>query len=50
MKTFLLGCLVIAVSPALATIAADDVKDEAIKKDRKKIEGTWRIVALEAAL
>jgi uncharacterized protein (TIGR03067 family) len=26
---------------------ADDAKDEAIKKDRKKIEGTWRIVALE---
>jgi uncharacterized protein (TIGR03067 family) len=26
---------------------ADDAKDEAIKKDRKLIEGTWRIVALE---
>ena len=24
-----------------------DAKDEAIKKDRKQIEGTWRVVALE---
>ena len=32
---------------AIATIAsADDAKDEAIKKDRKQIEGTWRIVAI----
>ena len=29
------------------TTSADDAKDEAIKKDRKQIEGTWRIVALE---
>lgn len=27
--------------------AADDAKDAAIKKDRKQIEGTWRVVALE---
>jgi uncharacterized protein (TIGR03067 family) len=26
---------------------ADDAKDEAIKKDRQQIKGTWRIVALE---
>jgi uncharacterized protein (TIGR03067 family) len=33
---------------AIATIAtADDAKDEAIKKDRKQIEGTWRVIALE---
>ena len=33
---------------ALATIVlADDSKDDAIKKDRKGIEGTWRVVALE---
>ena len=25
---------------------ADDPKDEAIKKDRQRIEGTWRIVGL----
>ena len=33
---------------ATTTVAcANDAKDEAIKKDRKLIEGTWRIVALE---
>ena len=33
---------------AITTIAyADDAKDEAIKKDHKLMEGTWRIVALE---
>lgn len=37
------GVLFMAVG-AIAT--ADDPKDEAIKKDRKVIEGTWRIVAL----
>lgn len=26
--------------------AADDAKDEAIKKDRQRIEGTWRIAGL----
>ncbi|MBI2479357.1 MAG: TIGR03067 domain-containing protein [Planctomycetia bacterium] len=32
----------------VTTIAlADDAKDKAIKKDRKQIEGTWRITALE---
>lgn len=30
-----------------AIAGAEDAKDEAIKKDRKLIEGTWRIVALE---
>jgi uncharacterized protein (TIGR03067 family) len=29
------------------TASADDSKDEAIKKDRKQIEGTWRIVTFE---
>ncbi len=33
---------------AIGEIAsADEAKDEAIKKDHKLIEGTWRIVALE---
>jgi uncharacterized protein (TIGR03067 family) len=27
--------------------ALGDAKDEAIKKDRKQIEGTWRVIALE---
>ena len=26
---------------------ADDTKDQAIQKDRKRIEGTWQIVAVE---
>ena len=33
---------------ATAAIAlAGDSKDEAVKRDRKRIEGTWRVVALE---
>jgi uncharacterized protein (TIGR03067 family) len=28
-------------------LAAGDAKDEAIKKDRKKYEGTWQVVSLE---
>ena len=44
-----LGLLFVgALLTAIGTIAAaDDAKDEAIEKDRKLIEGTWRIVALE---
>jgi hypothetical protein len=42
MKTCLLAIGVLL--PAIA--AAEDAKDEAIKRDRKLIEGTWRIVAL----
>jgi hypothetical protein len=30
-----------------AIASADEAKDEAIRKDHKLIEGTWRIVALE---
>jgi uncharacterized protein (TIGR03067 family) len=42
---FALGSsLVLAVTAALT---AADAKDEAIKKDRKKYEGTWQVVALE---
>lgn len=36
--------IVVFLLPAVAS--ADDAKDKAIKKDRKKIEGTWRAVAL----
>jgi uncharacterized protein (TIGR03067 family) len=40
--------LVAAILMAITAIAvADDAKEEAIKRDRKQIEGTWRIVALE---
>ena len=49
MRSSLFGSLVIgALLTAIGAIAsADDAKDEAIKKDRKQIEGTWRVVALE---
>ena len=29
-----------------ATSSADDAKDEAIRKDRKRIQGTWQVTAL----
>jgi uncharacterized protein (TIGR03067 family) len=43
------GLLVVeALLTAMTTIAwADNSKDQAITKDRKQIEGTWRVVALE---
>jgi uncharacterized protein (TIGR03067 family) len=49
MRRSLVGLLVVeALLTTLATItAAADAKDEAIKKDRKQIEGTWRVIALE---
>jgi uncharacterized protein (TIGR03067 family) len=41
---FIVGVLLTAIT----TVAyPDDTKDEAIKKDRKLIEGTWRVAALE---
>lgn len=43
MKTQIIG-LLLAVTASIA--AADDAKNEAIKKDRQRIEGTWRIVEL----
>jgi uncharacterized protein (TIGR03067 family) len=49
MKTTFSGFWVVAaLFVAMTAIArADDAKDEALKKDRKLIEGTWRIVTLE---
>lgn len=41
---WIVGALLVAIT---AIASADDAKDEAIKKDRKMIEGQWRIVALE---
>jgi uncharacterized protein (TIGR03067 family) len=36
------------LATVMATLAvAGDAKDEAIKKDRKQIEGVWRAIALE---
>lgn len=48
MRRFYFGIVVVgALLTAIGAIAsADDAKDEAIKKDRKQIEGTWRVVAL----
>jgi uncharacterized protein (TIGR03067 family) len=37
---FLIGILLTTVA------AADDAKDNAIKKDRQRIEGTWRVTGL----
>lgn len=45
MRYSLFGLLVAGIL-LTATASADDVKDDAIKKDRKKIEGTWRATAL----
>jgi uncharacterized protein (TIGR03067 family) len=49
MRSSFIGFVVVAVLfTAIATIAtAEDAKEEAIKKDRKQIEGTWIVVALE---
>lgn len=38
-----LGFLAMAV---MGVFAADDANDDAIKKDRKRIEGTWKIVSI----
>jgi uncharacterized protein (TIGR03067 family) len=46
MKTTFCGFWIVGLL-LTAIVSADDAKDEAIKKDRKLIEGTWRIVALE---
>jgi uncharacterized protein (TIGR03067 family) len=49
MRTLLLPLLGIASILAVASLltAADESKEDAIKKDRKKYEGTWRVVSLE---
>lgn len=49
MGRLLFGLMFVGVLfTSIGTIAsADDGKDEAIRKDNKLIEGTWRIVALE---
>ncbi len=48
MKSHFIGFLLIGVFLAATALAAtaDDAKDEAIKKDRQRIEGTWRITEL----
>ena len=45
MKRLLFSLLVFgALLPAIAS--ADDANEEAIKKDRERIQGLWRVVAL----
>src|SRR6516162_5744885 len=48
MKSSCIGFLAFAafIMGAATFATADDVKDEAIKKDRKRMEGTWRATAL----
>ena len=45
MKIPFLRFLVVGLLAATAA-ASDDAKDEAVKKDRKRIKGTWKIVEL----
>jgi uncharacterized protein (TIGR03067 family) len=46
-RSSFIGFVVAVLFTVIATIAtADDAKEEAIKKDRKQIKGTWRGVAL----
>jgi uncharacterized protein (TIGR03067 family) len=49
MKTTSCGFWIIAslLMATTTTASADDAHDEALQKERKLIEGTWRIVALE---
>lgn len=39
--------LILVISVASAAVGFEDDKEEAIRKDRKQIEGVWRIVAME---
>ena len=43
MKTQIIG-LLLAVAASIAV--ADDAKEEAVKKDRQRIAGSWRVVEL----
>ena len=47
MKLHALLFVVIGLLFTVSPTTAGDAKDEAIKKDRKKYEGTWQVVALE---
>lgn len=49
MRSSFFGYLVVGVllTAIVAIASAGDAKDEAITKDRKQYEGTWRVVALE---
>lgn len=40
----IVGALLVSIT---VNVRVDDAQEEAIKKERKLLEGTWRIVALE---
>jgi uncharacterized protein (TIGR03067 family) len=40
-------CFSVLVATGALLAATDDAKEEAIKKDRNQIKGTWRVIALE---
>lgn len=46
MRNFMIGLLVFGVVSSGISIA-DDGTDDAVKKDRQLIEGTWQVTALE---
>lgn len=43
-RVLVVGALLMAIA---TMVSAADLKEDAVKKDRKQIEGTWRIVAIE---
>ncbi|QDV43179.1 hypothetical protein Enr13x_30340 [Stieleria neptunia] len=48
MRSLLLGLLVVGVALPFAA-NAEDAQDQAIKKDRKKLQGTWQVTSLVIA-
>jgi uncharacterized protein (TIGR03067 family) len=49
MKTFRLRILAVSMLVTVPSFlgAQDNASEEAVKKDRKRIQGTWRVVSLE---
>jgi uncharacterized protein (TIGR03067 family) len=45
-QTIIAGALTFLIAGFGSLDAGDDAKDEAIKKDRKRYEGTWRVASL----
>ncbi len=46
-RSFRIAMTGILLSVLVAIAAADDIRDEAVRKDQKQIEGTWRVMLLE---
>lgn len=49
MKRLVLALGFVATLAVAVAMAADDAKEEAIKKDRRQIHGTWQAVSMVAA-